>query len=290
MNTQNFITLRDARQLCYAEYGDPAGVPVIYFHGMPGSRLEAALLNDSALQLGLRIIALDRPGFGQSTFQPGRRIIDTIDDTHQLADTLQLERFHVLGLSGGCPYALACSWGMPDRVMQTIIMAGLGQFACSQHTRDVPFFARLTLQAAARFPQTILHIYSTLVTPLVKNNTGLLQYLLGSHKCEADQAVWKIPSVAEVFATSVRETFAQGGHGPAYELTLISQPWGFPLQDIRTPVTFWHGGEDKTVPLSMGTENHTKTPASVLHSLPEEGHFSLPVRQMDNILQGFVGK
>lgn len=138
MNTENHITLTDSRTLCYAEYGDAAGTPIVYFHGMPASRLEALLLDQTAHKLGLKVIAPDRPGFGQSSFQHERRITDTIDDIRQLAEQLQMERFHVLGLSGGCPYALACSRGLPEHIIQTTIIAGLGEFANSRHTDEMP--------------------------------------------------------------------------------------------------------------------------------------------------------
>lgn len=290
MNTNNYLTLPDSRKLCYAEYGDADGKPVMYFHGMPASRLEAVLLDETARKLRLRIIAPDRPGFGQSTFQPGRRITDTIDDIRQLADHLQLERFHVLGLSGGCPYALACSWGLPERVSQTIVMAGLGEFAVSSHSRDMPAFANLTLQAAARFPQAIQSIYGTLVAALVRNNTTLLQHLLGSHSCAVDRIVWEDTHVSDLFAAALREAFAQGGRGPAYELALLSKPWGFPLKAIKVPVTFWHGGLDNTVPASMSREHHAKIQGSRLEILPDEGHFSLPIRHMETILSGFIAE
>lgn len=288
MNTNNYLTLTDSRQLCYAEYGATDGEPVMYFHGMPSSRLEAALLDQTAQRLGFRIIAPDRPGFGQSTFQPKRRIIDTIEDIRQLSEQLQLQYFHVLGLSGGCPYALACSWGLPEQVIQTSVMAGLGEFVSSCHANEMPMFARITLQAAARFPRTIQSIYGTLVATLVKNNTSLLQYLLGSHSCEADRAAWKDAHTAELFSAALQEAFSQGGQGSAYELTLLSKPWGFRTEEIAVPLTFWHGGQDKTVPASMGQEQHARTRNSTLEILPDEGHFSLPVKHMERILRGFT--
>lgn len=281
MNTENYITLADSRTLSYAEYGNATGTPVVYFHGMPASRLEALLLDQTAHKLGLKVLAPDRPGFGQSSFQPERKITDTIDDIRQLADQLQLERFHVLGLSGGCPYALACSWGLPEYVIQTTIIAGMGEFANSSYTGEMPTFARLTLQAAARFPRTIQTIYGTVVVALVKGNSGLLQKLLGSNTCQPDR---DDPKTAALFTAASQETFAQGGHGAAYELTLLSKPWGFRSEDIRIPVKLWHGAQDKTVPPNMSREQHERIHASTLTILPEEGHFSLPVNQMERIL------
>ncbi len=120
------ITLADGRRLAYAEYGNRKGSPVIYCHGFPGSRLEAALMDASAKQLGLHVIAPDRPGYGQSDFQPGRRLSDWPTDIAALLDTLSVPRCSVLAISGGGPYALACAEHLADRIDNVSIVCGLG--------------------------------------------------------------------------------------------------------------------------------------------------------------------
>jgi pimeloyl-ACP methyl ester carboxylesterase len=256
---------------------------------MPASRLEAALFDRTAGHLALRVIAPDRPGFGQSSFQPDRQIIDTIADIRQLSEQLQLERFYVLGLSGGCPYALACSWGLPERIIQTTVVAGLGEFAKSCHASNMPGFAKMTLRTTVRFPRTIQSFYGTVVASLVKGNATLLHWLLGSGSCRADQAIWRNAEIADLFAASLQEAFARSGSGPAYELRLISKPWGFRPEDIRVPVHLWHGEQDNTVPAGMSREHHEKIPDSRLAIVPGEGHISLPIRQMGRILEKFTG-
>src|SRR5262245_15438675 len=102
MPTEKHITLSDGRRLAYSEFGDPAGLPVFYFHGAPSSRLEPLLIGDDALkQTGFRFIAPDRPGIGGSDPKPDRRIVDWPADVSALADALRLKRFGVLGNSGG---------------------------------------------------------------------------------------------------------------------------------------------------------------------------------------------
>jgi pimeloyl-ACP methyl ester carboxylesterase len=103
------IQLPDGRLLGYAESGAPAGRAVLYFHGHPGARLEAGFLADPATRANVRLIGVDRPGMGLSTYQPGRRLLDWPADIAALADALAIERFAVVGLSGGGPYALACA-------------------------------------------------------------------------------------------------------------------------------------------------------------------------------------
>src|SRR5262245_24684441 len=100
----NVIRLKDGRLLGYAEYGASSGAPVIFFHGMPGARVEGALAHEAAARANVRLIVPDRPGYGLSDFQPRRRIIDWQRDVAELADALSLERFGVGGISGGGPY------------------------------------------------------------------------------------------------------------------------------------------------------------------------------------------
>lgn len=120
--------LPDGRRLGHALYGDSAGPPVIYMHGFPASRLEAKLLEEAACEIGVSLITPDRPGLGLSDFQPGRAITDWPGDVAHLADALDLDRFSVVGVSGGCPYALACAHQLGDRVIRTAIIAGMGRW------------------------------------------------------------------------------------------------------------------------------------------------------------------
>jgi pimeloyl-ACP methyl ester carboxylesterase len=114
--SDDVIVLPDGRRLAYAEYGDPDGEPVFLFHGLPGSRLSWGLLPGAPIPTGLRIIAPDRPGYGGSDPKPGRSLLDWADDVAQLADTLNISEFDIVGVSGGGPGALACAWKMPDRL------------------------------------------------------------------------------------------------------------------------------------------------------------------------------
>jgi len=118
------IHLPDKRQLAYAEYGDPNGLPVFLFHGLPGSRLSWGLLPDDSIPPGLRIVAPDRPGYGNSDPKPYRTLLDWADDVAALADVLDIRRFAAVGVSGGGPGALACAWKMPERLLSVGVVAG----------------------------------------------------------------------------------------------------------------------------------------------------------------------
>ncbi|MBU1879209.1 MAG: alpha/beta hydrolase, partial [Chloroflexi bacterium] len=120
------ILLPDGRRLSYAEYGDPAGAPVFLFRGTPSSRLACHPDDTIATDLGARVIVTERPGFGRSDFQPGRTLLDWPADVVALADALGLDRFAIVGTSGGGPHAAACAYRIPQRLTLAAIVSGVG--------------------------------------------------------------------------------------------------------------------------------------------------------------------
>ena len=130
-----FFTTPDGRTLAYVEYGDPGGVPVFYAHGGPGSRLEGILFHVAAAQHGFRFIATDRPGMGQSSFMSGRRLLDYPRDIADLADALGIDRFGVLGWSGGGAHTVVCGYAIPERLLFNVSLCGYTNRCCSAACR-----------------------------------------------------------------------------------------------------------------------------------------------------------
>ncbi len=150
--TDRTLRLRDGRFLGYAEVGDPDGRPVLYFHGFPGSRLEARLTHAAAAGGGVRVIALDRPGMGLSTHKPGRGFLDWPDDVAEAADLLGIERFAVAGLSGGGPYTAVCALKLSQRLTGAAIISGVGPFDAPEATVGMSRQNRLIFALGRRAP------------------------------------------------------------------------------------------------------------------------------------------
>ncbi|HWQ71676.1 MAG TPA: alpha/beta hydrolase [Desulfitobacteriaceae bacterium] len=117
--------LKDARNFGYAIGGDPGGKPVFFLGGFPGSRLDGLATDEPARQAGLKVISIDRPGFGLSDFLPKRTFIDIAEDIGQLAQELKIKKFAVMGISGGGPYAAACAMAMPDNITSTTLVSSI---------------------------------------------------------------------------------------------------------------------------------------------------------------------
>jgi len=90
------LTLSDGRKVSYLDIGDSKGTPLLFFHGSPGSRYEALFVEKSAFSNNLRIIAPDRPGFGDSDFKPNYSLHDYNDDIIEIVDQLNISKFGIV--------------------------------------------------------------------------------------------------------------------------------------------------------------------------------------------------
>ncbi len=151
------LKLRDGRWLGYLDFGDPDGAPVILCHGTPGSRLDFLYDEEMLKDLHIRAIVPDRPGYGLSDFQRHRRLLDWPADVEQLADHLGLERFAVLGVSGGGPHAAACAYAIPHRLTRVGLISSAAPLELAPLRARLPI-ERLTIFTARYFPWPVLRV------------------------------------------------------------------------------------------------------------------------------------
>lgn len=281
--TEHRIRLADERTLACLELGDPGGAPVIYFHGFPGSRLEARLAADAAERLGLRLLAPDRPGFGESTFLPGRTIGNWAADVAELTDQLGLQQFAVVGVSGGGPYALGCAARIPGRLGGVALVGALGPLAGMRSTRGMVALNRLALALAARSP-SMARLAIGLAARWVRQRPERFLARMSAGAPAADRAVLTDAGYRAIFGASTAEALRQGGRGVAWELTLLARAWDFRLKEVSVPVRIWQGLADNIVPAAMARRLAGELPTSETQYLPGEGHLSLVARRLDAVL------
>ena len=277
------IKLNDGRLLGYAEYGTPNGKPVFYFHGHPGSRLDWPLFDadDSATELNARIITVDRPGTGLSDSKSDREILDWPDDVVELADVLQLDRFAVLGISGGGPYAAACAFKLSGRLTATAIVCGMGPSEAPGAKEGMSWiYAGKTPEERRQMLTGMAH--------LVQGNPD--QFLARSKKAlpEPEWLLLDQPKMAKAYIDTVREAFRSGIGGANQEAALYTRPWRFRLQEITAEVHLWHGELDLSVPVSVGHYVADAIPNCHATFLKDEAHISLPHNHIREILSVLI--
>jgi pimeloyl-ACP methyl ester carboxylesterase len=278
------ITLPDGRALGYLELGAPQGQPLIIMHGMPGSRYDGLYVHeDEYIRHNVRAILPDRPGIGLSDFQPRRTILDWPADVSSLADALGLERFSVLGISVGGPFALACALKIPDRMKSAGVVSSIAPLNIPGITQGMGP-GRLFFSMGRRAPWLVHLQFNMLKGGLQKNPAGVVKQVQASFP-PPDLAVFVQDHVQEAFQKSLKEMMRNGTRGLVYEAGLLARPWGFSPADIRMPVQLWYGGQDTNTPPKMGKYLAEQIPHVDVHFKLSEGHFSIIINQFSHILQ-----
>ena len=279
------ITLSDGRKLGYRLTGDPDGRPLLYFHGFPGSRLEADWLCNDASGCDWRIYALDRPGMGLSDYLPGRTLRDWPCDVAEFANTIGLGKFSILGVSGGAPYAAACAWAMQERLRAVGLVCGLGPVHQPENLAGMRSLNRVLINLLHRFPKLSRPAYSPFAFFFKRWPLALLD--LHTHSLPpSDRAVLAMPEFREILSGSFQESVRGGAQGGEHELQIFSDPWGFDVREIRVPVSLWHGERDQIVPCAMGRRLAELIPDCRSTFCVGDGHYSLLVHWRRDILAG----
>jgi pimeloyl-ACP methyl ester carboxylesterase len=265
-------TLSDGRALGFAEYGDFTGSKTIfYFHGSGGSRLDHPPDESILVELGLRFVAIDRPGHGLSSPQPDRKLLDWPTDISQLANHLDVERFYVMGWSAGGPHALACAYKLPKHVIAGAIVSGLAPTDRPNPYAGMPLPLKM-LNFLGRKTPGLVYLFRRLMYPMVMGEPEKAGKKLASSFPTVDRQLAEKPENQKMLVASIQEGYKQGWQGPSQDDIVINSPWGFRLEDIGVRIDIWQGEVDKNVPLNQGKYQHAKIPNSTLTVLPGQAH------------------
>ncbi|WP_166442810.1 alpha/beta fold hydrolase [Phragmitibacter flavus] len=279
----HILEMESGRKLAYAQYGDPEGVPLFYFHGWPSSRLQGALLDGIGKKRGLCVIAPDRPGIGMSDAQPGRALLDWPPLMAELADRLGYQKFHVVGVSGGGPYVLATAYALPERVLGAAVICGapplseVGVEGMMWPYRTAMFIrqkAPVLLDQGLRIAGRISH----------QKQSGLVMRRLLATLGPQDQKALAVDDNFHVITRSFQESLRSGAAALRADGDLYSDPWGFdPAQLSKVPY-FCHGALDKNIPLALVKRYIDRIPGAKLVVHEQDGHYSLPTLHAEQIM------
>jgi pimeloyl-ACP methyl ester carboxylesterase len=273
--------------LAVAEYGTPAGAPVFFFHGWPSARAQGALLHEAAVEVGAHVLAVDRPGVGASTPQANRRLADWPPLLRELAAALRLERFRVIGISGGGPYALASAWGAPELVEAAAVVCGAPPL-CELGPDGLTLAYRILLAAHGR-SRSAMRLFFRVLHPLAaKSPPEWMMTMLRGALRGPDKAVLADGRLSQLCYDGFR--YAWGAHrdGVFEDAEIYTQPWGFALEEVQCPVRLWHGTEDRNFSYHLAEKVAARLPQCALRIVPNEGHYSLPILHARAILEDLL--
>jgi pimeloyl-ACP methyl ester carboxylesterase len=265
------VTLPGGRRIGCAEYGDPQGLPVLALHGTPGSRLMFALSDGAARGRGLRLIAPERPGYGLSDYRPCASLAQSADDVGAVADAYDLERFALIGVSGGGPYAIAAAAALADRVVLLALAGPVGPiFDLARRIRvsRAHFLLFRVLARSAFGPRTLFRM----LRHMALNSPDRAYRWLLRRVRSSDRDILVRAEVRASLQAAIREGLRPGIEGAVQDLRLYCGPWGVPLAEIDVPTILWQGSEDTIVPPAAAYALAQTLPNCRLHVVPA-GHY-----------------
>lgn len=282
------LTLPDGRRLDVQVTGPAGGLPLIFHHGTPGAAVQYRTMQRAAHSRGLRLVTTSRPGYGSSSRQAGRRVVDVVADTQAVLDALGASRCLIAGWSGGGPHALACAARLPATAA-ALVIAGVAPYeapgldwAAGMGEENVTEFA------AAAGGEASLRSYLDEAGAELESVTvtGVLS-ALATVLPDVDRAVIT-DEYGEDLAASFRESVRTGIDGWLDDDLAFTTPWGFDLEEVRVPTALWQGSADLMVPFAHGEWLAGALPAATAHLEPGEGHVSIGVGAMDRMLDELV--
>lgn len=267
------VAVRDGRRLSYAEFGDADGEAFIWMHGTPGARRQIPFdARVFAEENGLRIIGIDRPGIGSSTPYLYPNILDWTGDLEILADTLGIDTFRVIGLSGGGPYTLAAGAALPDRVKALGVLGGVaplvGPDAIKGGIINIAPYAAPILKLV-RVPMGFA------MSRAIRMIRPLAGAAIGGYAAiqpDGDKNLLREPDFKNMFLDDLLNGSRVQVSAPMSDIVLFARDWGFTAADVTVPVYWWHGDADHIIPHAHGEHLSARLPEAVFTTVPGQAH------------------
>lgn len=271
------VTLRSGRRVGLATFGDPNGFPVLALHGAPACRLMFDVADASARACGLKLIAFDRPGYGLTPLDYGATLLSRTEAFAELPDALGLDRFMLLGVSGGGPYAVSLAARLGSRVAGLALISPLGPVADTA-SRDVPNPVHMSIMQRVFFLDMPRHPWvlranaeiamrSFRAAPSFFASTFL--HLLP----EADSVILSREDVSHSMIEMTMEATRHGILGGICDLEIYGEPWHVDYTQITAPARLWQGTADTIVPVGVSLKLGELIPGCEVTQVEGGGHF-----------------
>ena len=288
MDAVDHAQLPDGRRLDLRVSGPAGGFPLVFHHGTPCAAVPIRALERAVHARGLRLVTASRPGYGDSTPQPGRSVVDAAADTAAVLAAIGADRCLIAGWSGGGPHALACGAQL-GATAAVLVIAGVAPYG----TAGPDWTAGMGEENIAEFSAAL------------KGEDQLRPYLIGEREQLKDVTAAGIvtsletllPNVdramltsefGEDLAANFREAVRTGVEGWLEDDIAFTRSWGFGLEEISVPAMIWQGSADLMVPFSHGQWLASHLPGASVHLEEGEGHLSVVLGALDRMLDELV--
>jgi pimeloyl-ACP methyl ester carboxylesterase len=269
------VPLTDGRKLAVIEYGDKQGLPVMFFHGTPGSRLLFLEDDETSKALGIRLISLDRPGYGLSDPKPNRTLLEWADDVNEAADFLKLDKFSIIGVSGGGAFAAACAYKLAERLHSVALVASTIPFVNGKSPKGTMTANKIAFFLARKAPWLVRASYRSTKKLLEEQPEKFMEQNKkgNKHLHEWDRQFLQTEEQLKGLMIHMGEAFRISVDECVNEPVLLSKPWGFSFKDIPVPTDVWHGEEDRMAPAAEMKKAASTIPNCHTHFISGAGHF-----------------
>jgi pimeloyl-ACP methyl ester carboxylesterase len=283
--------LPNGRDLEYEVRGPVSGPVVLFHHGMPGSAVPMDTVLGSMTQSGYQVVTYSRAGYGNSSVNPGRTVADTAADCAALLAHLGVKHYRVVGWSAGGPHALASAAVAPEHVEGVLIVASFAPFDAD----GLDFVEGMGAQNVAQFEaagqgeQAVRGIVHQMAAAVRGSTPADVGATMASLLPPVDLAVLSAEYGADN-AANMDHGLSRSAEGWVADLTALTSPWDFGLDDITAPVELWHGALDQMVPVTHGRWLAAHLPTAVAHLRPDGGHLSLAVGSLGGKLRALSAR
>jgi pimeloyl-ACP methyl ester carboxylesterase len=285
VNTNGCIVLPDGRRLAYAEFGDPnASQIIIHHHGIPSCRLDGeTFIEPLKCRPGVRLYVLDRPGIGASDPYCCKSFLNWPADVNCFVDALKIDKFAVMGASGGTPYALAVARAMPERVTVVSIACPMAPLEAVGYKTGSGALGAMLADRHPVLSRAMLGYFAN-----AERRRPNRMPLLAKVSAAPDHNLLRDPAERQFLAHIVDEAFRQGPAQMSREAALLTEPWDCWLPEVRTHVNIYSGCEDRIAPPVMARYLASRLPDAQLTLFPGEAHLSLGRLRAVEFLDGAI--
>lgn len=277
LRDSQILALPNGGTVGFAEYGMPDGVPVLALHGAPASRLMFSVADAAARVHGLRVVAPDRPGYGLTPTDDNPALASRTDLLHAFVDTLGFDRFAILGVSGGSPYAVALAARLQHRIAALALVSPMGPVADYAASPDAALdpvsFLHDRFFMHMPYRTWLTHPLGDLSAWMYRHGPEVFMSLMPKLARMSDAEILSRPGVAQVMRTMTLEAFRQGGGGGTADLEIFGRPWNVQFGDVTAPTIVWQGTDDHIVPPQAARWLARQLPNATLHNFEDAGHF-----------------